>query len=96
MMDKNSKINEYLGRLSSFPRELVPFWNADGEELRSLTGIYPDKVINQKDGGIAIMYFHKERTVEKIKQLYNFKTKEEAAEEIQEVMEQENASGDSL
>jgi hypothetical protein len=50
--------------------------------LRKLAPVLPEKTVKDGDGNVAIFYIHKQKTIDILKKIYSFKTKEEATKEV--------------
>lgn len=67
---------------------LVPMYKAEFEMLKRLAPISPEKVARDTNGHIKVFYIDKEKTVKILKDLYSFKTKEEAVIEVRDAAKQ--------
>lgn len=77
-----AEVSQILAIVSNNPRKLIPLFIDDYNKVRVVTGIKPERVIQDQYGKNKIFMVNKEEVLKGLKNRYSFFTKNEAAKEL--------------
>jgi len=78
-VERNAQVNLLLNAINKCKMDLVPMYRPEFEMLKRLAPVLPEKVVRDGEGNVRVFYVNKKKTIQILKDLYSFKTKEEAA-----------------
>jgi hypothetical protein len=77
-----NNVSMWLSMLNKHPRNLVPLFAGDFHRLRELAPVIHERVIKTPEGQPRLYMVDRDKTVQLLKELYGFKTKQEAMGEL--------------
>lgn len=83
-MIEDSLVHSWLGVLKKFPQSQVPFYPRDFERMQEHAGVAHTRVILDNNGNPSIYFVDREKTINRLKNHFNFKTKEEVKKHLLE------------
>jgi hypothetical protein len=87
-MQRNAQVNLLLNAINRCKFKQLGMYKAEFEMLRRLAPISPERVVRDQNGNIKVFYIDKEKTIGILKNLYSFKSKEEAVNQVKDAADQ--------
>lgn len=86
-MDINSEVATWLKMLDNQSSETISLFSFEYNQLRKLAPISPTRVIKTPRGEARLFFIERVMTIQILKDIYSFKTKEEATQDLSLLME---------
>jgi len=83
-VESNAQVNLLLNAINRCKFKQLPMYKAEFEMLRRLAPISPERVVRDQNGNVKVFYIDKEKTIRILKNIYSFKSKEEAVNQVKE------------